>query len=48
MGSAGIKARNSMEGVYSTVQVDGLVDIEVDGDISNETAGSRAGLRPSA
>ena len=43
MGSAGIKARNSMEGVYSTVQVDGLVDIEVDGDISNETAGSRPG-----
>ena len=43
MRSAGIKARNSMEGVYSTVQVDGLVDIEVDGDISNETAGSRPG-----
>ena len=38
-GSAGIKARNGIGDGCSTINIDGLVDIEVDGDTSNDHPG---------
>ena len=52
-GSSGIKARNGVSDAYSAVNIDGLVDIEVDGDTSNDhpgtqTFGGKTGLSATA
>ena len=52
-GSAGIKARNGIAKGCTTINVDGLVDIEVDGDVSKDnpgadTFGGKTGLSATA
>ena len=52
-GSAGIKARNGIPKGCTTINVDGLVDIEVDGDVSKDnpgadTFGGKTGLSATA